>query len=175
VGGDVLWTPLFTVRAAGLRQCVPVQDLMNLGFENMVLLLSAYSNPVETIEHARRLGYRVTDFMVTPLPFGYYSSEPKVRALRTKLHTCFCSGYGATHCVPRCKLLSCEGAATACNGKPAACSVQRAGAAAAFLRLMCGWVETFGGRHAQKGWCILVVTYWLELTSFRARPGAQVD
>lgn len=55
-----------------------MQELMNLGFENMVLLLSAYSNPVETIEHARRLGYRVTDFMVTPLPFGYYSSEPKV-------------------------------------------------------------------------------------------------
>ena len=52
---------------------------MTLGFDNMVLLLSAYSNPVETIEHARRQGYRVTDFMVTPLPFGYYSSEPKVR------------------------------------------------------------------------------------------------
>ena len=53
------------------------QDLMTLGFDNMVLLLSAYSNPIETIEHARRQGYRVTDFMVTPLPFGYYSSEPK--------------------------------------------------------------------------------------------------
>ena len=51
---------------------------MDFGFENMVLLLSAYSNPVETVEHARRQGYRVTDFMVTPLPFGYYSSEPKV-------------------------------------------------------------------------------------------------
>ena len=51
---------------------------MTLGFDNMVLLLSAYSNPVETIEHARCQGYRVTDFMVTPLPFGYYSSEPKV-------------------------------------------------------------------------------------------------
>ena len=57
-----------------------MQDLMTLGFDNMVLLLSAYSNPVETIEHARRQGYRVTDFMVTPLPFGYYSSEPKVRS-----------------------------------------------------------------------------------------------
>lgn len=56
-----------------------VQDLMTLGFDNMVLLLSSYCDPVATIEHARRQGYRVTDFMVTPLPFGYYSSEPKVR------------------------------------------------------------------------------------------------
>ena len=45
-----------------------------------MLLISAYANPVETMEHARALGYRCTDFMVTPLPFGYYSSEPKVRA-----------------------------------------------------------------------------------------------
>ena len=51
-----------------------------MGFDTAVLLISAYANPVETMEHARRLGYRCTDFMVTPLPFGYYSSEPKVRA-----------------------------------------------------------------------------------------------
>jgi hypothetical protein len=50
-----------------------------MGFDTAVLLISAYANPVETMEHARRLGYRCTDFMVTPLPFGYYSSEPKVR------------------------------------------------------------------------------------------------
>ncbi len=55
------------------------QDLMSMGFDTAVLLISAYANPVETMEHARRLGYRCTDFMVTPLPFGYYSSEPKVR------------------------------------------------------------------------------------------------
>ncbi len=80
--------PLWALQASAafFKECVPVQDLMNLGFENMVLLLSAYSNPVETIEHARRLGYRVTDFMVTPLPFGYYSSEPKVPAPCTTVH-----------------------------------------------------------------------------------------
>ena len=52
-----------------------------MGFDTAVLLISAYANPVETMEHARRLGYRCTDFMVTPLPFGYYSSEPKVTTL----------------------------------------------------------------------------------------------
>ncbi len=51
---------------------------MSMGFDTAVLLISAYANPVETMEHARALGYRCTDFMVTPLPFGYYSSEPKV-------------------------------------------------------------------------------------------------
>ncbi len=51
-----------------------------MGFDTAVLLISAYANPVETMEHARALGYRCTDFMVTPLPFGYYSSEPKVGA-----------------------------------------------------------------------------------------------
>lgn len=40
---------------------------------------AAYSNPVYTIRFAQQQGYAVTDFMVTPLPFGYYSSEPKVK------------------------------------------------------------------------------------------------
>jgi hypothetical protein len=34
---------------------------------------------VETIRHAQKQGYAVSDFLVTPLPFGMYSSEPKVR------------------------------------------------------------------------------------------------
>ncbi|KAK9820020.1 hypothetical protein WJX72_005209 [[Myrmecia] bisecta] len=54
------------------------RDLMSLGFENCVLLVSAYGNPVETIRHAQKQGYKITDYMVTKLPFGYYSSEPKV-------------------------------------------------------------------------------------------------
>ena len=91
-GNVALWAPVFhcplsSVDAPGLMKCMLVPHLMNLCFENKVLLLSAYSNPVETIEHARRLGYRVTDFMVTPLPFGYYSSEPKVRGLRSRAHS----------------------------------------------------------------------------------------
>ena len=63
------------------------QDLLSLGFDSAILLLSAYANPVETIEHARQQGYQVTDFMVTPMPFGLYSSEPKVRPAQS------CLGY----------------------------------------------------------------------------------
>jgi methylase of polypeptide subunit release factors len=59
--------------------------LLSLGCETVMLLISAYSNPVETIRHATTLGYRITDFMITPLQFGYYSSEPKVRDWITQL------------------------------------------------------------------------------------------
>ena len=51
---------------------------MTFGFDSAILLISSYANPVETLQHARQQGYQVTDFMVTPMPFGYYSSEPKV-------------------------------------------------------------------------------------------------
>ena len=54
---------------------------MTLGFDSAILLISSYANPVDTLQHARNHGYQVTDFMVTPMPFGYYSSEPKVPKL----------------------------------------------------------------------------------------------
>lgn len=53
--------------------------LLSMGCENVLLMISAYSNPVETIEYAQKQGYQVVDFMISPLQFGYYSSEPKVR------------------------------------------------------------------------------------------------
>jgi methylase of polypeptide subunit release factors len=53
--------------------------LLSLGCQNVLLMISAYSNPVETIEHAIAEGYQVVDFMISPLQFGYYSSEPKVK------------------------------------------------------------------------------------------------
>ncbi len=47
--------------------------------DQAMVMISAYSNPVDTVHYALRLGYAVVDFMVTPLTFGYYSREPKVR------------------------------------------------------------------------------------------------
>ncbi len=55
-----------------------LQDLLTLGFDSAILLISSYANPVDTLQHARNQGYQVTDFMVPPMPFGYYNSEPKV-------------------------------------------------------------------------------------------------
>lgn len=58
-----------------------MQSLMSLGLEKAMLLISSYSNPVETLEHARLEGYILQDFMLTSMPFGTYSSEPKVDPL----------------------------------------------------------------------------------------------
>jgi methylase of polypeptide subunit release factors len=53
--------------------------LFTVGCDRVLSLISAYSNPVETIEYAIEQGYEVIDFMISPLKFGYYSSEDKVR------------------------------------------------------------------------------------------------
>ncbi len=53
--------------------------LLSLDYPNVMLLVSSYSNPVGTIAHALANNYSVADFMITPLKFGYYSSEPKVK------------------------------------------------------------------------------------------------
>lgn len=54
-------------------------SLLTLDYPNVMLLVSSYSNPVGTIAQGEKYGYSVEDFMVTPLQFGYYSSEPKVK------------------------------------------------------------------------------------------------
>jgi hypothetical protein len=51
------------------------RDLLSAGFGSAMLMISAYSNPVRTLEHAREQGYVVADFLVQPLPFGTYSSQ----------------------------------------------------------------------------------------------------
>ncbi|WP_013321791.1 hypothetical protein [Gloeothece verrucosa] len=61
------------------------KTLLSLGCENVMLLISAYSNPVETVEYAISQGYQIVDFMISPLQFGYYSSEPKVKNTITEL------------------------------------------------------------------------------------------
>lgn len=63
----------------GIDGATITKRLLSLGCENALLMISAYSNPVETIQYAIDHGYCVADFMVTPLRFGYYSSEPKVK------------------------------------------------------------------------------------------------
>ncbi len=53
--------------------------LLAVGCENVMVMISAYSNPVETVAWAIAQNYQLVDFMIAPLPFGYYSQEPKVR------------------------------------------------------------------------------------------------
>jgi methylase of polypeptide subunit release factors len=55
------------------------KQLLSIECEQVLLMISAYSSPIETVEYALDQGYQVIDFMVTPLRFGYYSCEPKVK------------------------------------------------------------------------------------------------
>ncbi|HEY9801570.1 MAG TPA: class I SAM-dependent methyltransferase [Leptolyngbyaceae cyanobacterium] len=54
-------------------------ELLSLGYENVLLLVSSLSNPLSTIEQAQEHGYNISNFVILPLKFGYYSSEPKVK------------------------------------------------------------------------------------------------
>ncbi|MFB8787992.1 MAG: methyltransferase [Potamolinea sp.] len=55
------------------------KQLLSLGYDNALMMISSFSDPEGTINHARDEEYNVADFVVVPLPFGYYSSEPKVK------------------------------------------------------------------------------------------------
>jgi methylase of polypeptide subunit release factors len=61
------------------------KQLLSLEYENVMLMISSYSNPVDTIKYALEQDYYVSKFLVLPLEFGYYSSEPKVRNTIAKL------------------------------------------------------------------------------------------
>ncbi len=54
-------------------------DFLLLDYENVLVLISSFSNPINTLNLAKENGYYVQNFMVVPLEFGYYSSEPKVK------------------------------------------------------------------------------------------------
>ncbi|MBD2691148.1 SAM-dependent methyltransferase [Anabaena catenula] len=53
--------------------------LLSMNCPSAMLMISAYSDPVGTIEYAIAQGYQVDDFITSPMNFGYYSSEPKVK------------------------------------------------------------------------------------------------
>jgi methylase of polypeptide subunit release factors len=62
------------------------KQLLGLDCPSAMLMISAYSDPVDTIEYAIAQGYQVQDFMTSPMNFGYYSSEPKVRQRIAEMH-----------------------------------------------------------------------------------------
>jgi methylase of polypeptide subunit release factors len=63
----------------GIDGAAVTNELLLLGYENVLLLISSYSNPESTIKKAKESGYSVNNFVLLPLRFGYYSSEPKVK------------------------------------------------------------------------------------------------
>lgn len=55
------------------------KELLALGYKNVLAMLSSYSNPEGMVNYAIDKGYYISDFIISPLTFGYYSSEPKVK------------------------------------------------------------------------------------------------
>jgi methylase of polypeptide subunit release factors len=53
--------------------------LLSLNYDTVLLMISSYSNPIGTLRRAAAEGYAVSSFLIAPLSFGVYSSEPKVR------------------------------------------------------------------------------------------------
>jgi hypothetical protein len=53
--------------------------LLSVGYLNVFLEVSSYSNPGGLLEHAKTLGYKISDFQITQLPFGNYSRQDIVQ------------------------------------------------------------------------------------------------
>ena len=69
----------------GIEGITVTKQLLSLNYRNVLVLVSSYSNPECLINYALAKDYYVSDFMISPLQFGYYSSEPKVRDRITEL------------------------------------------------------------------------------------------
>jgi methylase of polypeptide subunit release factors len=64
----------------GIDGITVTKRLLELGYDNALMMVSSYSNPQGLVEFAEQQGYCVSNFLVSPLPFGYYSSDPKVKS-----------------------------------------------------------------------------------------------
>jgi len=56
------------------------KKLLSLAYQNVLVLISSYSNPEGLVNYALLQDYCVSDFMVSPIEFGYYSCDPKVKS-----------------------------------------------------------------------------------------------
>jgi hypothetical protein len=55
-----------------------VLALLKAGYDNVIVAVPSYSDPVTTLGTAADLGYRVANFLAMGLDYGPYSAEPKV-------------------------------------------------------------------------------------------------
>ncbi|MEB3358258.1 MAG: SAM-dependent methyltransferase [Synechococcales bacterium] len=72
----------------GIEGITLTKKLLSLGYPNVLTLMSSYSHPQDLVREALLKHYRVASFVVAPMQFGYYSSEPKVMARIKELRSC---------------------------------------------------------------------------------------
>ena len=53
-------------------------DLIKMGYQEMVLMIPSYTDPVKTLEVAREHGYDLLDFVIAPMKLTFYSKDPEV-------------------------------------------------------------------------------------------------
>jgi hypothetical protein len=56
-----------------------IQKLLSINFSSVMMLVPSISNPLAVFSHAKNSGYSISNFLVTALPFGYYSSQPEIQ------------------------------------------------------------------------------------------------
>jgi len=56
-----------------------IRKLLSLNFLSVMMLIPSISNPLSVFQYAKQKGYGVSNFLVTELPFGYYSSQPEIQ------------------------------------------------------------------------------------------------
>ena len=74
--GDILMPELW----GGVHGNDLVLRLLAAGYDNVVVAVASYADPVACVTTAAGLGYRVVNFLAMGLDYGPYSSEPKVAA-----------------------------------------------------------------------------------------------
>jgi len=56
-----------------------IKKLLSTNFTSVMMLVPSISNPLGVFLYAKNSGYSVSDFLVTALPFGYYSSRSEIQ------------------------------------------------------------------------------------------------
>lgn len=62
------------------------RKLLTLDYPSVLMMVSSFSNPAGLLAHAAEQGYGVADFLVKPLKFGCYSSQPQVKSRIVELY-----------------------------------------------------------------------------------------
>ncbi|HEY9750967.1 MAG TPA: methyltransferase [Allocoleopsis sp.] len=64
----------------GIDGITVTKKLLSCNHKNVLVMAASYSDPQGLVDYAHEQDYVVSDFIISPLPFGYYSSDPKVQS-----------------------------------------------------------------------------------------------
>lgn len=71
-----------------------IKRLLSIGYSNILLMFSGFSNPEGIAQHALSLDYYITNFLLKPRKYGSYTSQPFIKDTISELRKksmAFCS------------------------------------------------------------------------------------